>query len=482
MLECFQAGDVIAEKYRVEDVLGQGGMGVVLAAVDTQLDRPVAVKVLSAQHAKNAQVLERFVQEARAAARLESEHVVRIFDVGTLPDRRPFIVMEKLRGADLGQVLEAEQRLPVLDAVAFVVEAAEGVAEAHLCGIVHRDLKPANLFLARMPDGTSRIKVVDFGVSKMAARADTSLSLTATSLVLGSPVYMSPEQLRSPRDVDARADIWALGTILHELVTGEPPFVAESITELSAKILLESLPPPETRVPTPLPGGFGDVVRKALAKDRDLRYATVAEFALALAPYAPPSSREIIRRIARMQNASEAARAVLGTEAPRRSTPVPAPCKAFARTPASWGSTVNSPKPSKTKRNVIVTMGTALVIGAVLGATTFTGKPRSTNAFVPVAASPPPPASTEDRPIAPREPKTAAPTPDSPKPKDTTSTSAAFAAEATPESATKTGAARVQPAKRPRQAGKALSSRSGKASRSDQDPPLVGWDRFGDRK
>ncbi|MBN1611044.1 MAG: protein kinase [Polyangiaceae bacterium] len=479
MPESYQPGDTIAEKYRVEDLLGEGGMGVVLAAVDTQLDRPVAIKILSAQHAQNAQVFERFVQEARAAARLESEHVVRIYDVGTLPDGRPVIVMEKLRGADLGQVLETEHRLAVQDAVGFVIEASEGIAEAHLCGIVHRDLKPANLFLARMPDGTSRIKVVDFGVSKMAARGDTSLSLTATSLVLGSPIYMSPEQLRSPRDVDARADVWALGTILHELITGEPPFLAESITELSAKILLESLPPPDERVPTPLPGGLGDVVRKALAKDRDLRYGSVAELVVALAPYAPPRSRELVHRIARMQNVSEEERAAL-PEIPRRSTPLIPGIKSSGKTPTTFGSTVAHEHGSRTKRNVLVAMATALVVGGVIGIAAMTGQTR-TDAFVPVAAGTPrilP--SAEDRPIAPKATSQAAwavPGPDEQQASAPSSSGDAGSAKATAGSAKSVPAAR-----RARPTAKAASNRTGKTSHSSRPEPLVGWDRFGDRK
>jgi len=483
MPELFQPGDSIADKYRVEDVLGEGGMGVVLAAVDTQLDRPVAIKILSAQHAKNAQVFERFVQEARAAARLESEHVVRIYDVGTLPDGRPFMVMEKLRGADLAQVLQTEHHLPVQDAVAFVIEASEGIAEAHLCGIVHRDLKPANLFLARMPDGTSRIKVVDFGVSKMAARGDTSLSLTGTTLVLGSPIYMSPEQLHSPRDVDARADIWALGTILHELMTGEPPFLAESITELSAKILLESLPPPDERVPTPLPGGLGDVVRKALAKDRDQRYGSVAEYVVALAPYAPPRSRELVHRIARMQNVSDEVRAAL-PEVPRRSTPLLPGIRSFGKTPTTFGSTIIHEHGSRTRRNVLITMATAIVVGGALGIATMK-RPTRTDAFVPVAAGTPRLSDTEDRPIAPKAPPHAAwavPSPDVRRESAAGSSANAGSATTAAGSARSPDVSRAQTWRRTRSAAKPGSSRAGRASHSSRTEPAVGWDRFGDRK
>lgn len=365
-----QPGDRIADKYTVQAVLGEGGMGVVLAAVDTQLDRQVAIKVLSTENARNAQSLERFVQEARTAAKLENEHAVTIYDVGRLPDGSPYIIMELLRGADLSQVLELEGRLQVQDAVAFVIEACDAVAEAHRHGIIHRDLKPANLFLARLPDGTSRIKVVDFGISKMTAPGEQSLSLTQTSLVLGSPVYMSPEQLRCPKDVDSRTDIWALGAILHELLTGKPPFFADSITALTAKVLLESLPPPDPEVR--LPKHLDAVLRKALTKDRSLRYTTIAELVRALAPFAPVRSRELVERITRMNQLSSSTQMGLRAEP---DPALPAPVRLFGKTPVSWGHSVVGAPGSTRRRRLLWAAAASLVLGGLGVLLALSGKP-----------------------------------------------------------------------------------------------------------
>jgi serine/threonine-protein kinase len=204
-----QPGDVIAGKYRVEAVIGTGGMGVVLGATDMSLGRAVAIKFLTPSKARRDDAVQRFVREARAAAAIQSEHVVRVFEVDKLASGTPYIVMEHLRGADLAHLLAARRTLSVGEAVDFVLEACEALAEAHACGIVHRDLKPQNLFVAQRPDGTTCLKILDFGISK--AAVDDQPQLTATDTVMGTPLYMSPEQVRSLKSVDHRADIWALG-------------------------------------------------------------------------------------------------------------------------------------------------------------------------------------------------------------------------------------------------------------------------------
>jgi serine/threonine-protein kinase len=206
------------------------------------------------------------------------------------------MVMEYLEGSDLSAVIEERGRLPVGEAVGHVLEACDAIAEAHSYGIVHRDLKPANLFLARQPDGSSRIKVLDFGISKamMGSGSGIDHSLTRTSSLMGSPLYMSPEQMKSAKNVDPRTDIWALGVILYELLSGAPPFAAESIPELSAKILLEETAPMGA-VRSDVPPELEAVMRKALAKDPDHRPPTIAEFALALLPFAPQHARNVER-------------------------------------------------------------------------------------------------------------------------------------------------------------------------------------------
>ena len=200
-----EVGEVVAGKYRVDRVLGTGGMGVVLAATQVDLDRRVAIKFLLPAALKNPEVVARFSREARSAAKIQSEHVARVIDVGVLPTGAPYMVMEYLDGSDLAQRISAGERLPLAEAVRYVLEACEALAEAHAAGIVHRDLKPANLFLARRPDRTSSVKVLDFGISKSPVGDG---GITSTQAVMGSPLYMSPEQLVSAKRVDHRTDIW----------------------------------------------------------------------------------------------------------------------------------------------------------------------------------------------------------------------------------------------------------------------------------
>jgi len=291
-----EPGQVLAGKFQVERVLGQGGMGVVVAAQHLQLGQLVALKFLLPEAMRNPDTSERFLREARASVRLKSEHVGRVIDVGTLDTGSPYIVMEYLEGEDLDQFRRTHTRLPVIQAVDFVLQAMEAIAEAHSIGIIHRDLKPANLFLTVRADGTPSVKVLDFGISK-ATHEPQDFSLTRTATVMGSPGYMSPEQLRSARDVDARTDVWALGVILFELVSGRPPFEAEAITELTLKVAMDPTPP----LGVAAPAGFEDVVRTCLEKDPDARFGSVAELAAALAPFGPPRAADMAQRIARVQ-------------------------------------------------------------------------------------------------------------------------------------------------------------------------------------
>jgi serine/threonine protein kinase len=218
-------GAMLAGKYRIEHVLGEGGMGVVVAATNEALRQRVAIKLLRSGALANAKALGRFEREARAAASLRSNHVARVLDVGKLEDGRPYMVMEYLEGQDLGDVIDRVGEMPVHEAVDYVLQACEAIAEAHAAGIIHRDLKPKNLFLSRTVDGRPLVKVLDFGISKMEDAAE-DMSLTRTTEIIGSPSYMSPEQLRASKGVDVRTDIWALGVILFELLTKKLPFQA----------------------------------------------------------------------------------------------------------------------------------------------------------------------------------------------------------------------------------------------------------------
>ncbi|HEX6275731.1 MAG TPA: serine/threonine-protein kinase [Polyangiaceae bacterium] len=278
-------GQVLAGRYRLTEFLGRGGMGLVFAALDLATGSAVAVKLPRREVRRRKKALARFRQESRAAARLSGPHVVRVSDVAELDDGTPFIVMELLVGIDLASELDARGALPLAEAVDLVLEAAAGVAEAHAAGIVHRDLKPHNLFLANVaePGAHRSVKVLDFGISKLGG-ADVP-RVTTTGARLGTPLYVSPEQLVSAKYVDARTDVWSLGVILYELVTGTLPFEGPTAIAVAAAIQTVEPPPPSSRRPG-LPPELDAVVMRALAKRPDERFGSVAEFVRALAPFA----------------------------------------------------------------------------------------------------------------------------------------------------------------------------------------------------
>ena len=234
-------GELIAGKYVVERVLGDGGMGVVVAAQHLELGERVALKFLRPEVAEIPEARLRFMREARAAARIKGERVARVLDVGTLDDGLPFIVMEHLEGKDLGRLLETRGPLDVEDAVHYVLQACEAVAHAHAVGIVHRDLKPANLFLATSADGSPLVKVLDFGISKCTSVFARTLSpdLTTVNASVGTPGYMSPEQARDAGNVDVRADVWGLGAVLYELLAGKPAFDGDNVPAIVMMIATE---------------------------------------------------------------------------------------------------------------------------------------------------------------------------------------------------------------------------------------------------
>lgn len=303
----FLPGDIVAGKYRVERQLGAGGMGVVLAATHLDLLEPRALKFLSEAALEDAESVERFLREARAASRLKSEHVTRVYDVGRLPTGMPFMVMEYLEGTDLGAMLKAGGRVSVPVAVTYVLQALEGLAEAHAMGIVHRDLKPANLFLTFRPDGTECVKVLDFGISKIKSGAAEDIDVTKTHAVLGSPHYMSPEQMESSRDVDARSDVWSLGILLYQLITGELPFKGKTMTEVVA-VVFSKPPVPPSKIIEDIPPELERVILSCLQHDLAKRPQNVGELAKGLEPFALPGANQITERIVRLLQAPIAMR------------------------------------------------------------------------------------------------------------------------------------------------------------------------------
>jgi hypothetical protein len=393
-------GTVLAGKYRVDRVLGEGGMGVVVAATDTQLERHVAIKFLLPEYVEHKEAAVRFLREARSAVKIRSEHVARVIDVGTMETGAPYMVMEYLEGQDLSGLLADRSSLPAEEAVGHVLEACDAIAEAHSVGIVHRDLKPANLFLARQPDGSTRIKVLDFGISKATMTSTTDPSLTRTSSMMGSPLYMSPEQMRSAKNVDPRTDIWALGVILYELLYGEPPFYAESIPELSAKVLLEEPVSIRSRR-ADVPAALEAIVFKALAKNVDQRYATVADLAIALGPFGPARTRANVERASRVLRITGG-----GPGAPQSGQMSTTGKTAHAQTAAAWADTGPTPPPSATPakgKNPAIFVGLGLVAAIAIGAVFFLGKGGED-----VAA---------EKPTAPVETRAAAPPVPAPDPK-----------------------------------------------------------------
>ena len=292
-------GDVLAKKYRLERLVGEGGTGVVVAARHLQLERDVAIKFLRTALASD-EIRLRFEREARAIGQIESEHVVLVLDVGALDDGlAPYMVMEYLEGRDLAKILKEDGPLSIEDAVDCMLQVCEALEGAHQQGIIHRDLKPANLFLTRRDDGGPHIKVVDFGISKI---LDPKMidsgpkEMTKAFTVLGSPRYMAPEQLRNSKDVDGRADLWSLGAVLFQLLSGKPAFDADNNINVSLAVLTKEAPLLRGVAPH-VPAELEAIVDKCLTKDRAGRFQTAAELADALRPFASDRTRESLARL-----------------------------------------------------------------------------------------------------------------------------------------------------------------------------------------
>lgn len=380
-------GDVLAGKFRIERVLGRGGMGVVVQAMHLHLDQRVALKFLLPDALIHPETLARFSREARAAAKIKSEHVARVIDVGTLDNGSPYIVMEYLEGEDLSAHLRKSGPLSTSQATGFVLQACEALAEAHAAGIVHRDLKPANLFLARYPDGTPCVKILDFGISKISSgESGRDFDMTRTTAIMGSPFYMSPEQMKSTRSVDARADIWALGVILYELVSQRLPFDADTMPQLCALVLQEEPTPLSSFAQTGSPS-FEAVVLRCLEKDRARRFQSIAELADALSPFAPPEARRSLDLVARLSGAPPAPRS---SGSSKVAVPVVAAAvSAESATQTDFGRTARGHGGSR-----MLLLGVALLlVGGVGAAGWLLSRPTATTA---ASATPAPSAHTQE--------------------------------------------------------------------------------------
>jgi serine/threonine-protein kinase len=386
-------GEILAGKYRVLFPIGEGGMGQVFAAEHVQLGHRVALKVLRPSALESEEAVERFLREGRAAARLQSEHVARVSDVGKLDSGVPYMVMEFLEGRDLAQLLGEQRKLPIDQAVGYIIQAGEAIAEAHNNGIVHRDLKPANLFVTTALDGAPLVKVLDFGISKASSLLGAaSPQITTTSAIIGSPKYMSPEQMQDSRAVDGRADIWALGSILYEMLAGRLAFDAPTLATTCVQILQADPPPLRTFRDEASPELEG-VVMRCLEKNPDERFASVAELVQALAPFAPGSDG-LVTRIARMKGTR-----VAGGPPPSRRTPrapaaetvseAPAVGRADKRRAAVWAVAVAAVVAVAIVAIVRFPASRAPSASPLPAATTLPPVPPT------LAAEPPPPATAE---------------------------------------------------------------------------------------
>jgi eukaryotic-like serine/threonine-protein kinase len=320
-------GEVLAGKYRVERIPGRSGLGVVVQVRHVDLGQEVTLKFLVPEACAYPEFVQRFVREARSAVKIHGEHVARVTDVGRLESGAPYMVREFLRGPDLSEVLKVRGQLPVAEAVDYIIQACEGVAEGHALGVVHRNLRPTTLIITRRSDGAPLVKVIDFGAAEslhINPFTERSVSLVGTSAIMSSLPYMAPEQIRDPQDVDARADVYALGAILHELLTGAPVYQADSAPALLAAVAADGAPPVrDARYDTP--GELDYVVLRCLAKNRAVRYASMGELVTALAPFASTTSSAVIQRITRLSRQNPALLDANPTGSSGSSRPAPRP-------------------------------------------------------------------------------------------------------------------------------------------------------------
>jgi len=382
-----RAGYVLDGKYRIERVIGVGGMGVVAAARHLELGTRVAIKLLLLGDMDAEEAIERFSREARAVSHLRSEHTVRVHDVGRAADGTPYMVMEYLVGQDLDALLAEAGTLDVSVVVGFVIHACEAIAEAHSLGIIHRDLKPRNLFLTQRPDGSLLVKVLDFGIAKR-VEAGESPALTKTMSVMGSPSYMSPEQMRAARDVDARTDIWSLGVCLYELLTGAVPFDGETAIAICAAAMKDEARPPD-QLRADIPGGLSRVVMQCLRKDPADRFQDVAELMEALEPFAEPSESGASARVRQTLAAAISAAERVAPEASTAPASAPPPAPALAPTPGP--PTVLDARRARRKRTRLLASLVAGALGIALAtALTLSQRPRTPNVAATVAPAAPP--------------------------------------------------------------------------------------------
>jgi serine/threonine-protein kinase len=389
-LELPEPGQALG-KYTIAAVLGEGAMGFVYDAVHRQLGTRVAIKVLKPAHALERKEVVRFEREARAAASLTSPYVVRILDVDVSPSGLPYIVMERLEGQDIAEELRSRDRIPTEEVIDWALQVCDALADAHRQGIIHRDIKTSNVFLVKAK-GRTIAKVLDFGISKMAS-ASRDERLTATSSWVGTPQYMSPEQVRG-RELDGRSDVWAVGVMLYRVFARRYPFEGDTPAGLAIAIATESALPLDELRPG-LPAGLSEVVMKSLEKRVEDRHASIEAFATALSPFGSGT-------ISTLGGAATSITLPVGTGTGPRLTPR----REAPTLPTMDAAVVPSSKPGSGGRGrLAVIVGVIAVLAVVSGIAVLasrSSRPRSPEEVGPrAAASVPPPSATSEPSAAP---------------------------------------------------------------------------------
>ncbi|MGZ5970430.1 MAG: protein kinase domain-containing protein [Polyangiales bacterium] len=363
-----QPGEIVEGKYRIDRMLGEGAMGGVFAATHTIRRASVALKFMSEQASAMPEAVDRFMNEAVSASQIESDHVVKIFDVGRW-GQLPYLVMEFLEGHDLAHEVESQVRaraqIPVARAVHFTLQILRAMQVAHHRGIVHRDLKPANAFVVTKDGEPDFVKVLDFGISKLSEPG--AVHLTKTTVSMGTPLYMAPEQAKSARDADSRSDVYSVAAILYELLTGRPPHEADNYNLLLFKLFQEE-PPNLLTLRNDLPPGFAEVVHKGLSKDPATRIQSATEFGALLAPFADTRSSALLARMLARTGGERMSLLQPST----MSMPTPAPkaepaatITAAAQTSTTFGPRASSPPPPPKASKVPTIVGVAALVAAL---------------------------------------------------------------------------------------------------------------------
>jgi hypothetical protein len=311
-----EIGQLIEGKYRIIRLIGEGGMGAVYEGENIRITRRVAIKVLHAGYTENKEVLQRFEREAQAAGRIGNEHILEVLDLGELPNKDHYIVMELLDGEPLSGRIKRLSRMSPFDLGPLTRQVLEGLKAAHDAGIYHRDLKPDNIFILRQRGGRPDfVKIIDFGISKFQPLSGDGMKMTRTGAVMGTPYYMSPEQASGSQEADHRSDLYSVGVIMFEAVTGQVPFEAATFNQLMFKIVLSDVPRPEAYVPD-LDPAFASLISKAMARDVTQRFQTAQDFmdaidawlksgtAVTVPPTADPAAAALLPEGARVSAAT----------------------------------------------------------------------------------------------------------------------------------------------------------------------------------